>query len=393
VLVITNAGGPGVLTTDNVEESDLEMAKLSESSVAVLKSKMPEASSLNNPLDILGDADAKRYEIALDTALTDENVDSIIAILTPQTSTQIEETADVIIRKYVDFPQKPIVANFIGGTLVEKAHQLLNKNNVPVFKYPNDTVKALSWTYLALKAGSTPDFIDKYKPMTKQASRTEYVVGPEAEEFAARYGIPITQCISISPDEDTVPDVGSQIGFPVVAKLISPKLLHKTEVSGVITGIKNQEEIVDTVNKLKTSWSEVFPNDPDYSVQIQKQIIGGENLILGVKNDPSFGPVLLFGAGGTLAELQKDTAQRIVPATKEQILEMLKETKIYEAITGYRGTSPRDTDSIVTTLLNIQIMAIENPDITEIDINPFISLDQREGGVAVDVKILKNIYE
>ncbi|MFH1546943.1 MAG: acetate--CoA ligase family protein [bacterium] len=392
-LIITNAGGPGVLTTDNIEQSSLSMSALSESSVAALKSKMPEASSISNPLDILGDADAKRYELAIEAAISDENVDGIIVLLTPQTSTEIEKTAEVIAKKYIDNPHKPIIACFIGGTLVEKAHEILNKNNVPVFRYPNDAVKALSWTYQAQVAKSQPDFIDQYKKTELTPQGTQNIVGNESEELAARYGIQITKSISISPDQDSVPDISSEIGFPVVAKIISPKLLHKTEVSGVITGLKNQEDLIDTVNNLKLAWSQVFPNDPNYCIQIQKQIMGGEDVILGMKNDPSFGPVLLFGAGGTLAELHKDTSQRICPISKEQILEMIKETRVYEALTGYRGADPRDIDSIVATLMNIQIITMENPDISEIDINPFIVLKEKEGGYAVDVKIIKNVYK
>jgi acetyltransferase len=392
-LVITNAGGPGVLTTDNIDNSSLEMAKLSESSIAALKKKMPEAASISNPLDILGDADAKRYETAIDIAISDENVDSLMIILTPQSSTQIEKTAEVISKKYVNNPQKPVVACFIGGTLVEKSHEILNTNNVPVFKYPNDAVKSLSWTYRAMKSKSIPEFLDQYKIIFQTPISTRNTVGTKAEDLAAKYGIPITQSRCILPDQESVPDIGSELGFPVVAKLISTKLLHKTEVSGVITGLKNQEEVIDTVNTLKQSWAQVFPNDPNYSIQIQKQIMEGENLIIGVKNDPSFGPVLLFGAGGTLAELHKDISQRICPATKEQIIEMIKETKIYEAITGYRGTTIRDIESVITTLLNVQIMAIENPDILEIDINPFIVLNENDGGYAVDVKIIRNIYK
>jgi acetyltransferase len=390
VLVVTNAGGPGVLTTDLIAQSPLEMAKLSESTKSALKSNLPPAASLSNPVDILGDGDAKRYDVSLQAGLADKNTDSAIVILTPQTSTEIEKTAEIIAKKRADFPNKPILASFIGGTLVESAHKTLNKNEIPVFKYPGDTVKALTWTYLALKAKEVPEFMDKYQKKDSQSQQKVNIVGAQAEDMAAKYGIPIAKSISIPPHQDTVPDIGTEIGFPVVAKLISPKLLHKTEVSGVFTNIKNQQEVIETINKLRAAWAQVFPGDLDYSVQIQKQVVGGEQVIMGMKNDPSFGPVILFGSGGTLAELQKDTAQRIAPATKEQLSDMIKETKIYQVISGYRGSKSRDIETIVTTLLNLQIMATENPDIQEIDVNPFIVLDQGQGGFAVDVKIVSS---
>lgn len=389
VAIITNAGGPSVAATDQVEASLLEMADISETTRYTLQHQLPPAASVHNPIDVLGDAKADRYDKAIEAAALDENVDIILTLLTPQAVTEVEKTAGVITEKYRKYPFKPIVAVFIGGETTAKGIDILNQYQMPIFDNSEDAVRVLSNIY-RYKAN-----LDKkpYPPeitlsgCQRSADLTdEIIVGEKSESIVNSCGIDVPKSVFLPPRK-TTPEISTSIGFPVVAKIASPKLLHKTEFDAVRLSIASQKELEDAIQELHKSWMDNFGTDTDYQIQIQK-MLKGQDLIIGFKRDPNFGPAILFGAGGIFTELFKDTSQRIVPIDPDTAREMILETKTSEMLKGFRGQKPYDFESVVNAIVRVSQIAVENPQIKEFDINPFIVLEEGCGGYAVDVKII-----
>lgn len=398
VAIVTNAGGPGVAATDQVEDSILEMADLDEATEYTLQHQLPQEASVHNPIDVMGDAKADRYDRTIESVILDNNVDSIITLLTPQAVTEVEQTASVITQKYRKYPFKPIVAAFIGGQTTQKGIDILNQNQMPIFKGSEEAISALSNAYKYRQVLNGPVFkLSKSRTKSKSRSHAEVLlssirgktmVGPEAEELVVTYGVNVPKTVFLEPDQAPPQNTNVSIGFPVVVKIISHKMLHKTEFSAVKLGIKEQAELDRAIEELNDSWKQHFGDKKEYKIQIQK-MINGETLIIGFKRDPNFGPVIVFGAGGIFTELFKDTAQIIAPISKEQASRMVKDTKIYQILKGYRGKQPYDVKSLVSAIMNVSQIAIENPEIEEFDINPFIVLNEGAGGYAADVKIIK----
>lgn len=397
VAIITNAGGPGVAATDMIESSPLDIAELTETTKYTLNKLIPPEASTENPIDILGDAKADRYETALNAVLIDQNVDSVLVILTPQAVTEVTETANVISETIKKYPNKPVVTVFIGGNTVKPGVEMLNQYRMPVFQYPADAIKALTNAYEYFKATKLPSFKPE-EPNLKSEGRIKAatiinstseknIVGRKAEALIDKYDIPIPNSIYLDPGESP-PDVELILGFPVVAKVISSKVLHKTEYKAVKLNIQNQKDLEKAIQELNNEWHKNSPDDLNFQVQVQRQIQGGENIILGFKSDPNFGPVLIFGSGGIFTELFKDVSRRIVPIDKKQAKAMISETKIAKRLSGFRGSEPKDLETVADTIVKCSKIAIENPEIKEFDINPYIVLNNGEGGFAVDVKVV-----
>ncbi|MDD3661554.1 MAG: acetate--CoA ligase family protein [Candidatus Dojkabacteria bacterium] len=390
-VIITNAGGPGVVATDLVSESSLELAELSETTRYTLSNKLPPAASVRNPIDIMGDAKADRYEIALEAALCDENVDSAIVLLTPQAVTEVEKTAAIITEKYHKYPFKPVVASFIGGKTTEKGIAILNQYQMPIYTYPRQAISSLSAAYWYRASLDHPPFdpgpvtIPNSKPTEEHRKN---IVGAEAEAFLSLAGFHLPRCRYVKPDEQVTDDDISYVQFPMAIKLISKNLLHKTELSAVKLGITSKDELVSAVSTLTAIWEEQHPGSLDYCIQLQQFIPDGEHVILGAENDPSFGPVVLFGSGGIYTELYNDSAQCIAPFDIEQAHEMIKRTKTHAILDGYRGQPQRDIPSVADALVKISSFMLDHPEIIEFDINPFIVLNKGEGGLAADIKII-----
>jgi len=397
VAIITNAGGPAVTATDMIDESPLEMAELSESTKLSLKEKLPPASSVQNPIDVMGDALADRYQTAIETTLLDENVDSILTLLTPQAITEVEKTASMISQKYRKYPFKPIITSFIGGETTAKGITVLNQHQMPIFRYPGDAIRALSNAFKYTRTLNLPRYKIPKPDVESDARRIAQkiitsakdpnIVGDNSEYLAQSYGIRVPPSVFLDPSEPVPANVSVQIGFPVAVKISSPLLLHKTEFSAVKLGVKSQKSLGHAVTDLNSAWKSNFGNNTNYQIQIQKMITG-ENLIIGFKQHPSFGPIILFGLGGIFTEVFNDTSQRIAPVSTTTAVEMIYETKASQILTGFRGKDPSDIDSIVETIEMVSQIAIDNPEIAEFDINPFIVLNDGHGGYAVDVKII-----
>lgn len=392
IAIVTNAGGPGVSTTDNIKDSQLELAHISEATTFRLQQSLPPAASPNNPIDILGDATAERYDKALEAVLVDENVDGVVVLLTPQAVTEVEKTASVIAEKYRKYQSKPVIPCFIGGEIIGPGIDILNYSQMPVFTNPLQAVQALSHAYEYRKSLQYNVFgyikPSPVSPLTPVNPTTTNICGEEAEAIVRGYGIPVAWSLYLSPEQEITEALVKQLRFPLAAKLSTPLILHRTEVSGVRLNLRDLQEVRTALNEIKASWERHYPGNSSYKIQLQTFFEEGEEIILGFEQDPSFGPVILFGSGGILTELFEDFSQRIAPVDEQEAWHIIEETKAFKLIMGFRGRPKRDISSIARTIVKLSTLALEHPEIKEFDINPFIVLNDGFGGFAVDTKIV-----
>jgi acetyl coenzyme A synthetase (ADP forming)-like protein len=399
VAIVSNAGGPAVLSTDSINEVGLEMARFSQVTQQKLGGFLPRMASFLNPVDVLGDALADRFGQAIEAVLLEPTVDAAIVILTPQMMTQIEKTAEIIGRLSAQYP-KPILCSFIGGSLATVGEKILNDYKIPTFPFPEMAIKTLSlmwqwqnWRATQVNSVSTPELsqnlnTDKIKNIISSAKKNfqKSLDNFEANDALSSVGIATPPSLAVGGLEQAE-KFATENGWPVVLKLSSPRLLHKSDSGGVITHIKNTEE-------LKSSWVKItglFASmDPETKmgakIQIQKEIVGGIEVIVGVKRDSNFGQVMLFGAGGKLAEIMGDRSLHLLPLQTREAHQMVESSKIFTLLKGFRGDSPYNLDKLYETITRLGNLASATPEITEIEINPLIIT--HEGVWAVDCKVL-----
>lgn len=396
VAVVSNAGGPGVISADLIEKSGLELAFIEPETREILAKNLTRASSVSNPVDVLGDALADRYKNSIEILIREPDVSSVLVILTPQFVTQVEETAKVIVdlaKKY----ETPIFCTFIGGESVSAGMKILNENQVPCFTYPNEAITVISKMYNWYKW--TKETIEKRNKVKSLISH-DYQMSSDAISSANKILNVVQNTISnehaesllrtaniryppskIIETQDQALAFTKEHGWPVVLKLVSEHILHKTEEKGVIMDISN-------VTGLAEAFAEIKENPKTQKVLIQKQIKGGVYVLLGFKNDLTFGQTLVFGAGGTLAELTKDVNISLVPVSHSGAKELVKKSKVYKILAGYRGAEPYDLDSLYEIIVKMSQLATNLEDVKEFEINPLIVT--RDGCYAVDAKGLLN---
>lgn len=394
VAVVSNAGGPGVITADWIEQCGLQLANIPKATKAKMMKHLPRAASVVNPVDVLGDALSDRYAKALELCLKLKGVDAALVILTPQVMTQIKETARAI-QKVSSAYGKPIVCAFMGGSLIQAGEVVLSAAKIPNFRHPERAVKVLAQMYqwrnnqkhrkrTSSLRNTIPNQQIHWIQDALQIHATGALSSLEADEIIKWAGIksPHTKMVT---SFDQAKQFATQVGYPVVLKMSSCEVLHKKDVGGVIANIENE-------NALKTSYAVMkkrlqMLKKKDTKIQIQSQIPGGVEVIVGIKRDPSFGPVLMIGAGGTFAELIEDKELILLPAGKKQILQRLKQTKIMKILEGYRGDEGYDVHALVSMIAQLAELAVRVPSIGEIEINPIIV--NRKHAWAVDAKIIK----
>lgn len=409
VAILTNAGGPAVHCTDELVRRGLSLAELSPKTSEKLKEFLPPAASTKNPVDILGDASPDRYEKTLAVLADDKHVGAVIAILTPQAMSEPNEVAVKLARIAEQVVDKMILSVFIGGGLISGARALLRKSNVPVFEYPGEAVNVLSniSTYRSKISSirrSKPFLIsedDKFI-LTKSSAILNsvfklYSSGRENKTVVVPPQI-ISQIVSklaIKMPSEGYPgskseaiDLAVSMGYPVVLKIASPKLLHKTEEKAVYVNLKSREEVEAAFDKLfdvaqRTGiWHDGLKIN---FIQMQSQVMDGIELLIGVKRN-EFGHAIVFGRGGTSVELYKDFSSVITPFTDADLVEMVKSTIVYKELVGYRGGDVYNMSDLAKTVIALGKLVQAIPIIKEIDINPFIVT--KEKGYAVDVKMV-----
>lgn len=398
VGIISNAGGPAVISADAVVSEGLQLTEFDNETHEKLLQVLPRYASSMNPVDVLGDALADRYAAAAEIVLNTNQVDALVVILTPQLMTQIEKTAELIgnlSKKY----QKPIFCSFMGGMLVAEGERILNKFRIPSYRFPERAIAAIGAMYRWKKkaqeekpAESPAEVqldLEKMKGIISNA-RTNNVkaLGTfESNEMLQATGIttPPTKAVL---NIDEAKTFAKEVGWPIVLKLTCPDLMHKTELGGVITDILNEQQLIVAWDKMQSIVVHELSAEmcPLARIMMQKQIINGVEVIVGIKRDPTFGPVMLFGAGGTYAELIADRNLHLLPIDKTRAKKLVEKSKIYTILKGYRGKPPFALDKLYDALVRIAKLAEAEPDALEIDVNPIVvTLNDT---FAVDAKVV-----
>ena len=400
LTIMTNAGGPGVLATDALITNGGELAKLSPETMEAFNQLLPAAWSHNNPVDILGDASPERYAKALEIAAKDPNSDGILVILTPQAMTDPTKTANVL-EPYARSLGKPVIATWMGGDDVAPGEAILNKANIPTFPYPDTAARVFD--YMAHFSENLRSLYETPMAVDEEGSRldrpcaadiiqtarnagrtilTEY----ESKQLLACYGIP-TVDTRIATSKEEALHAAQAIGYPVVLKLHSETITHKTDVGGVQLNLMNGDEVLKAYEGIAKSVSEKVGPQHFLGVTVQPMAkLDGYELILGSSIDPQFGPVLLFGLGGQLVEVFKDRALGLPPLTTTLARRMMERTNIYTALKGVRGRQPVDLAALERLLVRFSQLITEQPWIRELDINPLIA--SPENLIALDARVV-----
>ncbi|OYT60431.1 MAG: acyl-CoA synthetase [Desulfurococcales archaeon ex4484_217_1] len=401
IAIVTNAGGPGIITADLSVKHGLRLSSFNINTINKLRSKLPPAAAIYNPVDVLGDARADRYEFAIKTVLSDENVSGLIAILTPQAMTEPLETAKAILRAHSMYPNKPITAAFIGGETVEKAAKLLIENGIPCFDLPERAVIAMKGLCMYRKyldsLEKEPERIVRFYDVDLARARRiiekvreegrKVLLEVEAKELIRAYGIPTPLTVLVRTEDEAV-EAANKIGYPVVLKVSSPQILHKTDIGGVVLNINSDREVREAFRTILNRVRKYVPRAVLYGITVQKMVPRGREVIIGVSKDPTFGYLIMFGSGGIYANLFRDVTFRLTPVTLGEVKEMLRETKAYAILKGIRGEPPADISSVINVILRVNQLIQDIPEIVEMDINPLFVYEEGEGCLALDVKIV-----
>ena len=401
LAIITNAGGPGVMTTDALIAQGGKIAKLSQKTLDSLNAVLPSFWSHGNPIDVLGDAKSDRYKAAVEACLNDENVDGILVIFTQQAVSDAVGIAQSIVDlvKGKAFQNKTILTSFMGYGAVQEANNLLNSNNIPTYSTPEQAVKTYMTMYQYERnvelIYETPEELSVDAPpkrpinvILKNAAfeDREVLTEDEAKKILKYYNFPVVKT-AVANNVDEAIAYAQQMRFPVVLKILSPQIIHKSDLGGVILNVHDPTEVREAFDTLIQRATAYNPNAQIIGVTVQPMVQKkGYEVIIGGKTDPIFGPVVLFGMGGVGVELFKDYSMGLPPLNTTLIRRMMEETKIYKLLKGYRGSPPANLRKLEQTLLLFSQLLIDFPQIKEIDINPM--LINEKDAVILDARIV-----
>jgi len=396
IAIVTNAGGPGVMATDALEREGLSLASLSRDTIEFLRTHLPPAANIYNPVDVLGDALADRYGLALEAVLKDKNVDGVIVILTPQVMTEIEETARLVGEIAARY-DKPVLGCFMGEAKVSAGIKILNEHKIPNYPFPERAVGAMRammdyrrWLERPpLKVEEFEVDREKVKEIFAQVrAEGRVTIGDaEAREIMQAYGIPIPQSKLARTPEEAV-EIAEEIGYPVVMKVASPDILHKTDIGGVKLNIASATDVRDAFDLLVYRATRFMPDAEIWGCLVQEMVKEAKEVIVGMNCDPQFGPLVMFGLGGIYVEALRDVSFRVAPFSRQEAEEMIREIRSYELLKGVRGERPADIAAIVDCLLRVSQLATDFPEIVELDINPLMVKEAGGGAVAVDMRLV-----
>ncbi|MDS0298438.1 acetate--CoA ligase family protein [Halogeometricum sp. S1BR25-6] len=393
VAVITNAGGPGVMTTDAVGDSRLSMASFTDETLDEFSETLPEEGNIYNPVDIVGDADNERFRNALDVALADENVGSAIVLTCPTAVLDYDElAADTV--ELQERHDKPVAACFMGGERVKPAAEVLTEAGIPNYFDPARAVGGLDalsrFRDISEREYDRPTTFDVDEERAREIlsdveGREDTRLGVEAMDLLDAYGIETPQGDIVDAPEDAL-TVAEGIEGNVVMKIVSPDILHKSDIGGVKVGVPN-EEVFDAYEDLVTRARNYQPDANIIGVQVQEMVDldSGVETIVGMNKDPQFGPLLMFGLGGIFVEVLEDTTFRVAPVAESEAREMTEEIDSAPLLRGARGRDPVDVDGVTETIQRLSQLVTDFPAILELDINPLVATP--DGVKAVDVRL------
>lgn len=397
IAIITNAGGPGILATDMLERRGLQLARLEVETIHQLEAFLPDAASAANPVDVLGDARSDRYAKAIEIVAQDPNVDGLMCIVTPQAMTEIPETANAV-GKLSTRLDKPILGVFMGEARIKAGVDVLASYDIPNYKFPEQAGQAFAAMrdYRHLLERPDPEYVSYAvdKPAVKQVFETvraedRVSVGEaEAREVAEAYGLRLP-ANELAASADEAVEAANKIGYPVVLKIASPDILHKTDVGGVRVGLQSAQDVRDAFDLIVYRAQRYVPDARIWGCLVQEMVsMDGVEVLVGMNRDPQFGPLVTFGLGGVLVEVLKDVTFRVAPFGKQDAYEMLDEIRAAALLRGVRGRPPVDRDALAETLLRISQMVTDFPEIVEMDINPLMVYEEGRGAITLDMRLV-----
>ncbi len=397
VAIVTNAGGIGIMATDACVRNGLEIAKLADQTRTELKKHLPVTASTANPVDVIGDADATRYRAALELLLADENVDALIPIWAPTLMAESKDiasiTADIGAKS-----DKPILACIQSMMNPMEIRRQLMRDHIPHYQFPENAARALAamvefseWSHRP--QGEVKSFADVKPDVVRgildkvRARPTKFVSEPEGHDILRAYGLPVPAS-RLTKSLDEALATAEEIGYPVVLKIVSPDVLHKTEFGGVRVNITDEAKLKAEYADLLAGVKAKKPDADIWGVLVQKMAPKGTETILGMNRDPSFGPILMFGLGGILVEVLKDVTFRIAPLNDISTDSMVYGIKAVKILQGYRGEAPRDVMKIKECLQRVSQLVTDFKEISELDINPLLVYEEGKGALVLDARFL-----
>lgn len=396
VAIVTNAGGPGILATDMTMSSGLELAKFSEETIEALASHLPSAANIHNPVDVIGDAPFDRYENALTAVIRDEEVDGALVILTPQSMTDALGTAKAIVN-IAQRSNKPILCCFMGIVDVSSGVKYLQEHGYPVYRFPENAANAFAALYRYsrwlnrqhLAAFNLKHDTERAVQIIDEclAAGKTRLGELDGNALLACYGFNVLPTRLAKTSKEAV-DVAKEMGLPVVMKIVSPQILHKSDAGGVMVGLNSEKDVESAFDKIVENAKKYDPDAEIQGVLVVKMAPEGEEIILGATRYPIFGPLLMFGLGGIFVEVFKDVEFRLAPIGRNEARRMIRAVKGYKILDGFRGRPKRDTLILEKLMVCLSDMVINHPQIKEIDINPLMVHNEGKGATVADCRII-----
>ena len=398
VAIVTNAGGPGVMATDAVGDAGLDLASFASETTAALRESMPDEANVHNPVDVIGDADVDRFREALRTVLADENVGAALVLAAPTATIDFDDLGDAI-RETVAETDAPVAACLMGGDRTREPKRMLQNAGIPCYFDPARGIESLAtlaeYRDIRAREYAEPMSFDVDRERAREVlssvtDRSDNRLGVEAMALLDAYGIP-TPTGEIVDSPGRAREVAADIDGGVVMKIVSPDILHKSDIGGVAVDVADAD-VADTYEDLVTRARNYQPDATLLGVQVQEMVDldAGVETIVGMNRDPQFGPLLMFGLGGIFVEVMEDTTFRVAPVSAPEAREMTEEIRSAPLLRGARGRDPVDVDAVIETIGRLSQLVTDFPAILELDVNPLVALPDADGGTnaaAVDVRL------
>ncbi len=396
VAIVTNAGGPGIVATDMTVSAGLQLARFAPETVEALASHLPKTANLNNPVDVIGDASQDRYESALQAVIADEGVDGALVILTPQSMTNARGTAEAVVRT-ARTTHKPILCCFMGIVDVSPGVKYLQSHGYPVFRFPENAAKAFGALYRHFRWLSRRH-LEQYRFEHDAETAAEvirealaagktYLGELEGNRILEAYGFPVLPT-RLATDASEAVKIADEIGYPVVMKIVSADIVHKSDAGGVVVGIETGEQVRESFAGIVSRAREYKSDAAIDGVLVQKMARPGNEVILGMNRYPVFGPLLMFGYGGIFVEVFKDVSFRLAPIGRNEARRMVRQIKGFKLLDGFRGKPKSDISTLEQAMVRLSDMAVAHPEIKELDINPMLAHPEGEGATVADCRII-----
>jgi len=395
LAIITNSGGPGILAADAADRSSLHLSPVRKETADRLRAFLPPTASVYNPIDIIGDASHERYTRTLEVVLKDDKIHAVLVLLTPTAAVNPEAVAQGIVNLAGD-TDKPILTAFMGEKRVRSARKILQAHAIPSYDYPEDAIAALDamHAYRVWREKPARQYRRYEADTVKVREIFASIIGQhrhdlietEARNVLQAYGFRLPASQLARTTKEAV-SAASDIGYPVVMKIASPDILHKSDMGGVRVGLETDAMVEEAFFDITTSVQHRQPNARILGVMVQEMVRQGKEVILGISRDMQFGPMIMFGLGGIYVEVLKDVAFRIAPLSVESADAMIREVRSFPLLRGVRGETPADIEGIRDAVLRLSQMAVDFPEIIEADINPLLVGPEGQGAVAVDARI------